>query len=79
MIPQLKALTLRIFGAGKFESVVSSGELWSHLPQKDIEKKVNLTEQSQKAKKDFFYSRNSFRTEKDCALITQQNFRNFAG
>ena len=41
----------QLFGAGKFEGVALSGGLHAHLPQKDIEKKVNLTEQSQEAKK----------------------------
>jgi hypothetical protein len=31
--------------------VAQSGELHAHLLQKDIEKKVNLTEESQDAKK----------------------------
>ena len=44
----------QLFGAGKSEGVALSGGLHAHLPQKDIEKKVNLTEQSQDAKKIFF-------------------------
>ena len=41
----------QLFGAGKFGGVALSGRLHAHLPQKDIEKKVNLTEESQDAKK----------------------------
>ena len=44
----------QLFGAGKCEGVALSGGLHAHLPQKDIEKKVNLTEESQDAKKNFF-------------------------
>jgi hypothetical protein len=36
---------------GKFEGVAISGGLHAHLPQKDIEKKVNFVEQTQDAKK----------------------------
>ena len=39
-----------LFGAEKFEGVVLFGGLHDHLPQKDIEKKVNLSEQIQDAK-----------------------------
>ena len=38
-----------LFGAGKSEGVALSRGLHPHLPQKDIEKKVNLTEPSQEA------------------------------
>ena len=38
-----------LFGAGMSEGVALSGGLHGHLPQKDIEKKVNLTEPSQDA------------------------------
>jgi hypothetical protein len=41
----------QLFAARKFEGVALSGGLHAHLPQKDIEKKVNLTEESQDAKK----------------------------
>ena len=44
----------KLFADGKFECVALSGGLHAHLPQKDIEKKVNSTEQSQVAKKFFF-------------------------
>ena len=44
------------FWAGKFKGVALSGGLHAYLPQKDIEKKVNLTELSQDAKKNFFDS-----------------------
>ena len=43
----------QLFGAGKSRGVALSGELHAHLPQKDIEKKVNLTEESQDA--NFFF------------------------
>ena len=45
-----------LFGSGKSEGVALSGGLHvhAHLLHKDIEKKVNLTEQSQDAKKFFF-------------------------
>ena len=41
----------QLYGAGYFEGVALSGGLHEHLPQKDIEKKLNLTELSQNAKK----------------------------
>ena len=44
----------QLFGAGKFEGVALSGGLHAHLPQKDNDQKVNLTEQSQDAKKKKF-------------------------
>ena len=44
----------QLFAGGKFEGVALSRGLHAHLPQKDIEKKVNLTEESQDAKKKFF-------------------------
>ena len=43
----------QLFGAGKFEGVALSKVLHAHLPPKDIEKKVNLTEQSQDSKENF--------------------------
>ena len=47
----------QLFGAGKFGGMALSGGLHAHLLQKDIEKKVNLTELSQDAKT-FFFDRN---------------------
>ena len=44
----------QLFGAGKSGGVALSGGLHAYLPQKDIEKKVNLTEESQDAKFFFF-------------------------
>jgi hypothetical protein len=41
----------KLFVDGKSEDVALSGGLHANLPQKDIEKKVNLTEESQDAKK----------------------------
>ena len=41
----------KLFAVGKSKGVALSGGLHAHLPQKDIEKKVNLTEQIQDAKK----------------------------
>jgi hypothetical protein len=41
----------QLYGAGYFKGVALSGGLHEHLPQKDIEKKLNLTELSQNAKK----------------------------
>ena len=41
----------QLFAARKFEGVGLSGGLHAHLPQKDIEKKVNLTEESRAFKK----------------------------
>ena len=43
----------QLFWAGKSGGVALSVGLHAHLPQKDIEKKVNLTEGSQDAK--FFF------------------------
>ena len=43
----------QLFGAGKSGGVALSGGLHAHLPQKDIKKKGNLTEESQDAKKKF--------------------------
>ena len=40
----------QLFGAWKSEGVALSGGLHAHLPQKDIETKVNLTELSQETK-----------------------------
>ena len=40
----------------KDKGVAWSGGRHAHLPQKDFEKKVNLTEESQDAKKNFFDS-----------------------
>ena len=40
----------QLFAARKFKGVALSRGLHTHLPQKDIEKKVNLTEESQDAK-----------------------------
>jgi hypothetical protein len=40
----------QLFAARKFKGVAQSRGLHAHLPQKDIEKKVNLTEESQDAK-----------------------------
>ena len=37
----------QLFAAGKFEGVALSRGLHAHLLQKDIEKKVNLSEQTQ--------------------------------
>ena len=39
----------QLFGAGKFEGGALSGGLHAHLPQKDNDQKVNLTEESQEA------------------------------
>ena len=44
----------KLFGAGKFEGKALSGGLHAHLPQKDNDQKVNLTEESQEAKKKKF-------------------------
>ena len=44
----------QLFRAGKSKGVALSGGLHAHLLQKDFEKKVNLTEQSQETKKIFF-------------------------
>ena len=44
----------QLFAAGKSEGVALAGGLHAHLPQKDIDQKVNLTEQSQDAKKKKF-------------------------
>ena len=41
----------QLFGSGKFKGVALSGGLHAYLPQKDIDQKVNLTEQHQDAKK----------------------------
>jgi hypothetical protein len=43
----------QLFGARKFEGLALSGGLHAYLPQKDIEKKVNLMELSQDAKSFF--------------------------
>ena len=43
----------QLFAARKFKGVAFLGGLHAHLPQKDIEKKVNLTEESQDA--NFFF------------------------
>ena len=48
-----KRSDIQLFGAGKFEGVALSGGLHAHLPSKDIEKKVNLTEPSQDS--NFFF------------------------
>ena len=40
----------QLFGDGKFEGVALSEGLHAHLPQKDNDQKVNLTEESQEAK-----------------------------
>ena len=48
-----KRFDTQLFGVEFFEGVALSGGLHAHLPQKDIEKKVNLTEQSQDQKNDF--------------------------
>ena len=53
-IPQQKGLILSSLELGKFEVVALSRVLHAHLPPKDIEKKVNLTEQSQDSKKIIF-------------------------
>ena len=50
-IPQKKRSDTQLFEAGKFEGVVLLGGPHAHLPQKGIEKKGNLTELSQDAKK----------------------------
>jgi hypothetical protein len=41
----------QLFGAGKSKGVALLRGLHAHLPQKDIEKRVNLTKPSQDAKK----------------------------
>jgi hypothetical protein len=47
-----------LFGDGKSDGVALSGRLHIHLLRKDVEKKVNLMELSQDAKK-LFWSRQS--------------------
>ena len=44
----------QLFVAGYSEGMALSGGLHAHLLQKDIEKKVNLMEESQDAKEFFF-------------------------
>ena len=43
----------QLFGSGKPKGVALSGRFYTHLLQKDIEKKVNLMELSQDAKNCF--------------------------
>ena len=52
-----------------------SGGLHAHLPQKDIEKKVNLTEESQDAKKKFLIAPILFLyyEESVCPLLFKYN------
>ena len=45
----------QVFGAGKSEGMALAGGLHAYLPQKDINKKVNLEEQCQDA--NFFFIR----------------------
>ena len=65
----------QLFGAGKSEGVALSGRLHSYLPQKDIEKKVNLIEESQDAKKNFLIAPILFLyyEESVCPLILKYN------
>ena len=65
----------QLFAARKFKGVALSRGLHAHLPQIDIEKKVNLTEESQDAKKKFLIAPILFLyyEESVCPLILKYN------